>query len=50
MPVRTLDALHLASCDYLRNQGQLVSLAGYDHRMTTVARALAIPVYDLEPS
>ena len=50
MPVRTLDALHLASCDYLRNQGQLVSLASYDHRMTTAARALAMPVYDLEPS
>ena len=50
VPIRTLDALHLASCDYLRNQGQSVSLASYDHRMTTVARALAIPVYDLEPS
>ena len=50
VPVRTLDALHLASCDYLRNQGQSVSLASYDHRMTTAARALAMPVYDLEPS
>ena len=50
VPVRTLDALHLASCDYLRNQGQSVSLASYDHRMTTTARALAMPVYDLEPS
>jgi len=50
VPVRTLDALHLASCDYLRNQGQSVSLASYDLRMTTTARALAIPVYDLEPS
>ena len=50
VPVRTLDALHLASCDYLRNQGQSVSLASYDHRMTTAARALALPVYDLEPS
>ena len=50
VPVRTLDALHLASCDYLRNQGQSVSLASYDHRMTTAARALALPIYDLEPS
>ena len=50
VPVRTLDALHLASCDYLRNQGQSVSLASYDRRMTTAARALALPVYDLEPS
>ena len=50
VPVRTLDALHLASCDYLRNQGQSVSLASYDRRMTAAARALAMPVYDLEPS
>ena len=50
VPVRTLDALHLASCDYLRNQGQSVSLASYDHRMTIAARAMAMPVYDLEPS
>lgn len=50
VPVRTLDVLHLASCDYLRKQGQSVSLASYDHRMTTAARALAMPVYDLEPS
>ena len=50
VPVRTLDALHLASCDYLRNQGQSVSLASYDRRMTASARALAMPVYDLEPS
>lgn len=50
VPVRTLDALHLASCNYLRNQGQSVSLASYDHRMTTAARALAMPIYDLEPS
>lgn len=38
------------SRDYLRNQGQSVSPASYDHRMTTAARALAMPVYDLEPS
>ena len=50
VPVRTLDALHLASCDYLRNQGQSVSLASYDRRMTAAARAMAMPVYDLEPS
>jgi predicted nucleic acid-binding protein len=50
VPVRTLDALHLASCYYLRNQGQSVSLASYDRRMTAVARAMAIPVYNLNPS
>ena len=48
--VRTLDALHLASCGYLRSQGQSVSLASYDGRMTAAARAMDIPVFDLEPS
>ena len=47
-PLRTLDALHLASCAYLINQGQAVSLASYDRRMTAVARAMDIPLYDLE--
>lgn len=46
--VRTLDALHLASCEYLRSQGQAVELASYDHRMTAAARAMGIPVFDLE--
>ena len=48
--VRTLDALHLASCEYLRNQGQLITLASYDGRMTTLARAMDIPIFDLEPA
>ncbi|MCY3969065.1 MAG: PIN domain-containing protein [Acidobacteria bacterium] len=46
-PVRTLDALHLASLDYLRGQRQAVELATYDRRMTAVARAMGIPVLDL---
>ena len=48
--VRTLDALHLASCEYLRNQGQSIALASYDHRMTAIARAMNIPLFDLEHS
>ncbi len=48
--VRTLDALHLASCDFLRKQGQSVALASYDRRMTAVARAMDIPLLDLEYS
>ena len=48
--MRTLDALHLASCDYLRRQGQTLSLASYDRRMTTAARSLGIPVFGLENS
>ena len=35
--VRTLDALHLASCEYLRKQGQSIVLASYDGRMTALA-------------
>ena len=48
--VRTLDALHLASCEYLRNQGQSIALASYDRRMTAVARAMDMPIFDLEGS
>ncbi len=47
-PVRTLDALHLASCEYLRAAGQRVSLASYDSRMTGIAGALNIALFDLE--
>jgi hypothetical protein len=46
-PVRTLDALHLASLEFLRAHGQIVSLASYDERMVCCARALGIPVYKL---
>ena len=47
VPVRTLDALHLASCDYLRSQGQAVTLASYDRRLTAAAHAMEIPVFEL---
>ena len=46
-PVRTLDALHLASIVFLRAHGQSVVLASYDERMTTAARALKIPLFNL---
>ena len=46
-PVRTLDGLHLASMDFLRNQGQSVTLASYDDRLVTSARALRFPLYKL---
>ncbi|MGH7663578.1 MAG: PIN domain-containing protein, partial [Gemmatimonadaceae bacterium] len=42
--VRTLDALHLASIEFLRGQGQNVTLASYDRRIVEVARRLRIPV------
>ena len=46
-PVRTLDALHLASIEFLRKQGQRVSVAVYDGRLLDAARALRIPIYKL---
>ena len=49
-PLRTLDALHLASCAYLVENGQSVALASFDRRMTAVARAMDIPLYELEGS
>lgn len=47
LPVRTLDALHLSSCEYLRGHGQAVALASYDRRMTDVARVMDVPVLEL---
>lgn len=44
-PVRTLDAVHLASMDFLRRQGQVVSVASYDDRLVEVARALRFTIY-----
>ena len=46
-PVRTLDALHLASIEYLRGRAQTVELASYDDRQLAAARALGIPVFNL---
>ena len=49
-PLRTLDALHLASCAYLIENRQSVTLASFDRRMTAVARAMDIPLLELEGS
>lgn len=46
-PVRTLDALHLASIAYLRQQGQEVDLATYDARMATAARTMGIKLSEV---
>ena len=42
--VRTLDALHLASLDFLRQRGLSVQLASYDDRLNQAARALGYPL------
>jgi predicted nucleic acid-binding protein len=44
VPVRTLDAIHLASIEYLRALGQQVELATYDQRQLEAARRLRIPI------
>lgn len=46
-PVRTLDALHLASMEFFRAQGQALQLASYDEGLLEGARALGIPSYPL---
>ena len=45
--VRTLDALHLTTMDFLRAHGQPLELASYDDRLLTAARALGIPIRSL---
>ena len=43
IPVRTLDALHLATMSFLQEQGQRLELASYDARLLAAAGALGIP-------
>ena len=44
LPVRTLDALHLATMDFLRAQGQTLELATYDQRLAAAASELGFPL------
>jgi predicted nucleic acid-binding protein len=46
-PVRTLDALHLASLEFVRSLGQTVELASYDEQMVRAARALGVEIFGL---
>ena len=43
-PVRTLDALHLASAVFLRSHGERVEIASYDDRLVSVARQLEFQI------
>ena len=43
MPVRTLDALHLATMDFVQGHGQTIELVSYDARLLAASRALRIP-------
>jgi predicted nucleic acid-binding protein len=47
LPVRTLDALHLATMSFLRENGQRVSLASYDARLNGAAKKLGIDMFAL---
>lgn len=46
IPVRTLDALHLATIEFLRERGQEINLASFDKRLMAGALALGIPLYE----
>ena len=45
-PLRTLDALHLASMDFLRSQGVSVAAATYDQRLAQAAIGLGFALAD----
>jgi len=42
--IRTVDALHLATIEFLSRQGETVELASYDDRLLAAAAAVGIPV------
>ena len=44
IPLRTLDALHLATMEFLRENGQSIELASYDNRLIAAAQALGIAI------
>jgi predicted nucleic acid-binding protein len=46
--LRTLDALHIASLEFLRSQGAPIALASYDARMLSAAATLGIPLVSLD--
>ena len=50
LPVRTLDALHLATFHFLWSQRQPIELASYDRPMLTVAQAMGMPLFNLSDS
>ena len=46
-PVRTLDALHLASAEFLRDRQRGIRLATYDGRQSAAAKAMGFVLYDI---
>jgi uncharacterized protein len=47
-PVRTLDALHLASLGFLRQRRLEPVLASYDQRLVGTARSMGIPISEFD--
>ncbi len=47
LPVRTLDALHLATADYLRSLRSGIRVATYDERMAEAGRKMGLDLYPL---
>jgi predicted nucleic acid-binding protein len=45
--LRTLDAIHVATLEFLHRQTKNVKLASYDSRMRAAAEALGIPLFPL---
>lgn len=50
VPVRTVDALHLATIAFLREHGKEVALATYDGRMREAAEGMGVGVHALPDS
>jgi predicted nucleic acid-binding protein len=46
-PARTLDALHLATIEFLRGRRLDLRLATYDRRMAAIAQAMTLPLVQL---
>ena len=47
LAVRTLDALHLATVDFLTNQNQKIEFATYDQRMLKAAEKIGVVIFEL---
>lgn len=47
-PIRTLDAVHLASADYLRQIGEDISIATYDARLRMAASQMGFELHPLD--
>jgi predicted nucleic acid-binding protein len=48
LPVRTLDAIHLSSIEYLRSRRIELTLATFDRRMAAAAEALGVRLATIE--